>query len=325
MTSNLALAFRNAVLNIVDKEGEPATLGTAGGTVYYNDGSKDHLNRVWIRKGAEQQVEVVAKVGRKGIPNLPGLEVNVSKRHGSLYVDSWTSSSTFGLPGLVDYPKENVIVGETAGIPNPSLDVGTGGWNNVIVGYNAGAAITNGDWNVFIGHGAGDSVTTGSHNVLIGESAGENTDVDEDYLVAIGNLAGAESDGVDRSIYIGWAAGYDSSGGAHTVAIGTTAGYGNDGAYCVLLGDSAGFNNSVDRRLFIDVSSTTTPLIYGEFDDDNVGIRTIDMAGGVGVIAIANATTAPASTPTGGGVLYVQAGALKYKGSSGTVTTIAPA
>jgi hypothetical protein len=35
-------------------------------------------------------------------------------------------------------------------------------------------------------------------------------------------------------------------------------------------------------------------------------------------------TTAPA-TPTGGGVLYVEAGALKYKGSSGTVTVIAPA
>jgi hypothetical protein len=28
---------------------------------------------------------------------------------------------------------------------------------------------------------------------------------------------------------------------------------------------------------------------------------------------------------TGGGILYVDAGALKYRGSSGTVTTIAPA
>lgn len=38
---------------------------------------------------------------------------------------------------------------------------------------------------------------------------------------------------------------------------------------------------------------------------------------------IAN-TTEPA-TPTGGGILYVQSGALKYKGSSGTVTTLAAA
>jgi hypothetical protein len=40
---------------------------------------------------------------------------------------------------------------------------------------------------------------------------------------------------------------------------------------------------------------------------------------------LANATTAPASNPTGGGVLYVESGALKYRGSSGTVTTIANA
>jgi hypothetical protein len=38
---------------------------------------------------------------------------------------------------------------------------------------------------------------------------------------------------------------------------------------------------------------------------------------------IAN-SSAPA-TPTGGGILYVESGALKYKGSSGTVTTIANA
>jgi hypothetical protein len=42
-----------------------------------------------------------------------------------------------------------------------------------------------------------------------------------------------------------------------------------------------------------------------------------------GGLFVGNAT-APA-TPTGGGVLYVEAGALKYKGSSGTVTTLAAA
>jgi hypothetical protein len=33
----------------------------------------------------------------------------------------------------------------------------------------------------------------------------------------------------------------------------------------------------------------------------------------------------PPATPTGGGVLYVEAGVLKYKGSSGTVTTLGAA
>jgi hypothetical protein len=43
-----------------------------------------------------------------------------------------------------------------------------------------------------------------------------------------------------------------------------------------------------------------------------------------GTLQISN-STAPAGTPTGGGYLYVESGALKYKGSSGTVTTLGAA
>jgi hypothetical protein len=58
----------------------------------------------------------------------------------------------------------------------------------------------------------------------------------------------------------------------------------------------------------------------------NVGIGTTDQFGdGAKVIGIVNAATVPTSNPTGGGVLYCEAGALKYRGSSGTITTIAPA
>jgi hypothetical protein len=57
----------------------------------------------------------------------------------------------------------------------------------------------------------------------------------------------------------------------------------------------------------------------------NLGINLNDFGTGVGVVAIANAGTVPSTNPTGGGVLYVEAGALKYRGSSGTITTIANA
>jgi hypothetical protein len=58
----------------------------------------------------------------------------------------------------------------------------------------------------------------------------------------------------------------------------------------------------------------------------NVGIGgTTSFGNGAKVIGIANATTVPNADPSGGGVLYVEAGALKYRGSSGTITTIAPA
>jgi hypothetical protein len=40
---------------------------------------------------------------------------------------------------------------------------------------------------------------------------------------------------------------------------------------------------------------------------------------------IANASVAPARNVTGAGILYVEDGALKYRGSNGTVTVVAPA
>jgi hypothetical protein len=43
-----------------------------------------------------------------------------------------------------------------------------------------------------------------------------------------------------------------------------------------------------------------------------------------GIVSMQN-TTAPTTNPTGGGFLYSEGGALKWRGSSGTVTTIAPA
>ena len=54
-------------------------------------------------------------------------------------------------------------------------------------------------------------------------------------------------------------------------------------------------------------------------------LGTTDTGGGANVIGVKNATTVPTTNPVNGGVLYVEAGALKYRGSSGTVTTLAPA
>lgn len=59
--------------------------------------------------------------------------------------------------------------------------------------------------------------------------------------------------------------------------------------------------------------------------DGNFGFNTTSFGSGLKVIAIGNAGTVPSTNPTAGGVLYVEAGALKYRGSSGTVTTIAVA
>jgi hypothetical protein len=73
-------------------------------------------------------------------------------------------------------------------------------------------------------------------------------------------------------------------------------------------------------------SFETIAVIQRLAEGGNIGIRTSDQFGrGKGVIAIANATVAPTVSPADGGIMYVENGALKYKGSNGTVTTIAPA
>jgi len=52
-----------------------------------------------------------------------------------------------------------------------------------------------------------------------------------------------------------------------------------------------------------------------------------EFGGGQGVIVFANASVAPSSSKklAGAGILYVEDGVLKYMGSNGTVTEIAPA
>jgi len=46
---------------------------------------------------------------------------------------------------------------------------------------------------------------------------------------------------------------------------------------------------------------------------------------GVGIAFVRNRYAAPTGNPTSGGYLYAQAGALIWRGSSGTITTVAPA
>jgi hypothetical protein len=54
-------------------------------------------------------------------------------------------------------------------------------------------------------------------------------------------------------------------------------------------------------------------------------IATGSYGNGQGVIFVGNRNTAPTANPVGGGLLYAEAGALKWRGSGGTVTTIANA
>jgi hypothetical protein len=80
----------------------------------------------------------------------------------------------------------------------------------------------------------------------------------------------------------------------------------------------------VQSAAYLNTSGQTTLRLDG---GRNVGLATGAGSYGAGtaVVFIGNASSTPTSNPTGGGILYVEAGALKYRGSSGTITTLGAA
>lgn len=90
---------------------------------------------------------------------------------------------------------------------------------------------------------------------------------------------------------------------------------------------SSGTDNSVNPQVTVsaELYLTSTDNIYIEPTNNLSLFFTNDFGSGVGVVGVGDATTPPTVTPTGGGILYSQGGALHWLGSSGTDTIIAPA
>lgn len=70
-------------------------------------------------------------------------------------------------------------------------------------------------------------------------------------------------------------------------------------------------------------STSAAPVAWTTNDTASLAAALLPGIGiGVATITVTNVVSAPA-TPTGAGVLYVESGALKYRGPSGTITTLA--
>lgn len=71
--------------------------------------------------------------------------------------------------------------------------------------------------------------------------------------------------------------------------------------------------------------STNGINLYGNGGNISLGETSGSYGGGSKVVFIPNRSVAPTTNPTAGGILYADGGALKWRGSGGTVTTIAVA
>lgn len=71
----------------------------------------------------------------------------------------------------------------------------------------------------------------------------------------------------------------------------------------------------IDGRVAAKIADVTSSLYR----------KAVGQLGVTDYVFMNNQTGGTPATPTAGGVLYVEAGALKFKGSGGTITTIGPA
>ncbi len=182
--------------------------------------------------------------------------------------------------------QENTFIGNNAGQANLQGDY------NTFLGCSAGSANTYGNTNSFIGYYAGQSNTSGDQNVFLGHFAGQSntSGLSNTFL---GCSAGSANTYGDSNTFLGYYAGQLNTSGDSNTFLGYNAGHSNAvGDYNVFLGYSAGYNETGSNKLYIDNSNISTPLIYGEFDNDVVKINgDFEVTGGIsGYTKITNTT-----------------------------------
>jgi hypothetical protein len=143
----------------------------------------------------------------------------------------------------------------TSTLTSYGYNSGVSGLYSSYFGISTGKAATSSSTsNVFFGMYSGLK-TTGSENTFIGRSAGFN------------NTTGG------YNTYVGTWAGQNNSSGLRNTFIGNLSGYRNTGSYNVFIGFSAGYNETGSNKLYIDNSSTSLPLIYGDFSSNYLTIN----------------------------------------------------
>ncbi len=149
-----------------------------------------------------------------------GLDANSSGFLGNVGIGNYV----FDGFGSTVTAAQNVAIGHQAmsGALTSAAD------DNVVIGYQAGTAITAGDNNVIIGSNAADELTTGGNNVVIGKQAMHNADGGENENTCIGSYAGDVIDGGNYNTIIGSVADPSTAAASNQTVIGYDAtGQGN--------------------------------------------------------------------------------------------------
>ncbi|MDC8002561.1 hypothetical protein POV27_00730 [Aureisphaera galaxeae] len=150
--------------------------------------------------------------------------------------------------------------------------------------------------NTYDGLNAG---TTGNYGSYFGANAGFSIGATPFYNTFMGGFSGYSTTDGQYNTYLGVAAGYRNTTGNYNTAVGFLAGFSAvTGERNVFLGNFAGLNETGSDKLYIDNSNTTTPLLFGDFAADKLGINTNQLPNSVG-----GANTSAYSLYVKGGIL----------------------
>jgi len=147
----------------------------------------------------------------------------------------------------------------------------------IVIGHNIGATGSNsvsiGGTAGYLGVTIGDSAKNG-RGISIGHGAGQLLQGSIDHNIFIGNQSGYNGNGCSYNTFIGQFSGLNLSGGNNNVLLGYQSGYSiANGSNNIFLGYQAGYNETGSNKLYIENSDSSTPLIYGEFDNDLVRVN----------------------------------------------------
>lgn len=145
---------------------------------------------------------------------------------------------------------------------------------NSFFGANAGLINSSGANNVFIGYNAGDANVAGAGNTFVGSNSGTaNTSTGNTFIGYYSGFASTSSTG---NVFSGYQSGRSTTTGSTNTFYGYQSGYSNvTGFGNVFLGAQAGYNETGSNKLYIDNSNVSTPLIYGDFSANRVGINSL--------------------------------------------------
>ncbi len=201
-------------------------------------------------------------IGRKSLSGISQASPNTGQNntaigYGSMERnDSGSNNTVVGYGALQSSSTQNTGSSNTA-IGFSTMNINQSGSSNAVVGDNTLRNNTSGSDNSGLGSGALYANTTGNGNVSLGRNAARE------------NTTGA------NNVTVGMESNYYNQGGSNNTLLGYQAGKGastHDKSGNIFIGYQAGLNDTTDNKLYIENSSSTSPLIWGDFANDTVKI-----------------------------------------------------